>query len=60
MCELFKDRPIGILNLRSIGYYKVSYQKLIAMAEERFKLFQLYIGINAYFVYRVSTTMQWI
>ena len=22
--------------------------------------FQLYIGINAYFVYRLSTTMQWI
>ena len=39
MCELFKDRPIGILDLRSIGYYKVSYQRLIAMAEERFDLF---------------------
>ena len=39
ICELFKDRPIGILDLRSIGYYKVSYQRLIAMAEERFDLF---------------------
>ena len=39
MCELFKDRPIGILDLQSIGYYNVSYQRLIAMAEERFDLF---------------------
>ena len=39
MCELFKDRPIGILDFQSIGYYKVSYQRLIAMAEERFNLF---------------------
>ena len=38
-CELFKDRPIGILDLRSIGYYNVSYQRLISMAEERFQLF---------------------
>ena len=39
LSELFKDRPIGILDLRSIGYYKVNYQRLIAMAEERFNLF---------------------
>ena len=39
LCELFKDRPIGILDLQSIGYYKVSYQRLIAMAEERFDWF---------------------
>ena len=39
ICELFKDRPIGILDLRSIGYYNVSYQRLIAMAEEKFELF---------------------
>ena len=39
VCELFKDRPIGILDLRSIGYYNVSYQRLIAMAEEKFELF---------------------
>ena len=37
--ELFKDRPIGILDLRSIGYYNISYQRLIAMAEEKFELF---------------------
>ena len=39
ICELFKDRPIGILDLRSIGYYNVSYQRLISMAEEKFQLF---------------------
>ena len=39
MCELFKDRLIAILGLRSIGYYKVNYQRLIAIAEERFDLF---------------------
>ena len=39
MSKLFKDRPIGILDLQSIGYYKVNYQRLIAMAEERFDLF---------------------
>ena len=39
VCELFKDRPIGILDLRSIGYYNISYQRLIAMAEEKFELF---------------------
>ena len=39
LLELFKVRPIGILDLRSIGYYKVIYQRLIAMAKERFDLF---------------------
>ena len=39
LSELFKDRPIGIFDLQSIGYYKVNYQRLIAMAEERFDLF---------------------
>ena len=39
ICELFKERPIGILNLRSIGYYNVSCQRLISMAEEKFELF---------------------
>ena len=38
-CELFKDRPIGILDLRSISYYNVSNQRLISMAEEKFELF---------------------
>ena len=36
---LQKDKPIGVLDLHSIGYYKVNYQRLIAMAEERFDLF---------------------
>ena len=39
ICDLFKDKPIGILDLRSIGYYNVSYQRLISMAEEKFQLF---------------------
>ena len=39
ICELFKDRLIEILDLRSIGYYKVRYQKLISIAEEKFQLF---------------------
>ena len=39
LVELCKDRPIGILDLCSIGYYKVNYQRLIAMAEEKFDLF---------------------
>ena len=29
LSELFKDRPIGILDLQSIGYYKVNYQRLL-------------------------------
>ena len=37
--ELFKDRPIGILDLRSIGYYNISYQRLISMAGKKFELF---------------------
>ena len=37
--ELFKERPIGILDLRSIGYYNVRYQRLISMAEEKFQMF---------------------
>ena len=39
LAELHKDRPIGILDLHSIVSYKVNYQRLIAMAEERFDLF---------------------
>ena len=35
LSELCKDQPIGILDLHSIGYYKVNYQRLIAMAEEK-------------------------
>ena len=32
------DNPIGIVDLRSIGYFRVSYQRLIAMAEQNFML----------------------
>ena len=39
LCELFKDRLIRILDLRSIGYYNVRYQRLISMAKEKFELF---------------------
>ena len=39
VCEYFKDTQIGILHLRSIGYYNVSHQRLISMAEEKFQLF---------------------
>ena len=39
LVELHKDRPIGILYLCSIGYYKVNYQRLIALAEERLDFF---------------------
>ena len=30
-----ESKAIGILDLRSIGYFKVSYQKLVTMAESR-------------------------
>ena len=50
LSELFKDRPIRILDLRSIGYYKVNYQRLIAMAEEKFNLF--------HYVKRAPTTRE--
>ena len=39
LSEMQKYRPIGVLDLHSIGYYKVNYQRLIAMAEGRFDLF---------------------
>ena len=32
------NNPIGIVDLRSIGYFRVSYQRLIAMAEQNFTL----------------------
>ena len=32
------DNPIGIVDLRSIGYFRVSYQRLMAMAEQNFVL----------------------
>ena len=31
--ELRKNKVLGILDLRSMGYFKVGYQKLVAMAE---------------------------
>ena len=39
ICEMFKDRLMRILDLRSIGYYNVSYWRLISMAEQMFQLF---------------------
>ena len=33
--KLRGDKAIGILDLRSVGYFKVSYQKLITMTESR-------------------------
>ena len=39
--KLKESRAIGILDLRSIGYFKVSYQKLIIMAESR-QTFKMY------------------
>ena len=33
--KLRENKAIGILDLRSVGYFKVSYQKLITMAESR-------------------------
>ena len=40
--NLREHKAIGILDLRSVGYFKVSYQKLITMAESRqtFKMYQ--------------------
>ena len=39
--KLRENEAIGILDLRSIGYFKVSYQKLITMAESR-QTFKMY------------------
>ena len=39
--ELRENKVIGILDLRSVGYFKVSYQKLITMAESR-QTFKMY------------------
>ena len=33
--KLMESKAIGILDLKSIGYFKVSYQKLVTMAESR-------------------------
>ena len=39
--KLRESKAIGILDLRSVGYFKVSYQKLITMAESR-QTFKMY------------------
>ena len=39
--KLREDKVIVILDLRSVGYFKVSYQKLITMAESR-QTFKMY------------------
>ena len=39
--QLRKDKAVGILDLRSVGYFKVGYQKMINMAESR-KTFKMY------------------
>ena len=39
--KLIESKAIGILDLRSIGYFKVSYQKLVTMAESR-QTFKMY------------------
>ena len=35
IAKLRKDKAIGVLDLRSVGYFKVNYQKMITMAESR-------------------------
>ena len=39
--KLRKDKAIGVLDLRSVGYFKVIYQKMITMAESR-QTFKMY------------------
>ena len=39
--KLRKDKAIGVLDLRSVGYFKVNYQKMITMAESR-QTFKMY------------------
>ena len=39
--QLRKDKAVGILDLRSIGYFKVGYQKMVNMAESG-KTFKMY------------------
>ena len=42
IAQLRKDKAVGILDLRSIGYFKVGYQKMVNMAEssKTFKMYQ--------------------
>ena len=39
--KLRKDKAIGVLDLRSVGYFKVNYKKMITMAESR-QTFKMY------------------
>ena len=39
--QLRKDKAVGILDLRSIGYFKVGYQKMVNIAESS-KTFKMY------------------
>ena len=41
IAKLRKDKAIGVLDLRSVGNFKVSYQKMITMAESR-QTFKMY------------------
>ena len=41
IAQLRKDKSVGILDLRSIGYFKVGYQKMVNMAESS-KIFKMY------------------
>ena len=41
IAQLRKDKAVGILDLRSIGYFKVGYQKMVHMAESS-KTFKMY------------------
>ena len=41
LAQLRKDNVVGILDLRSIGYFKVGYQKMVNMAESS-KAFKMY------------------
>ena len=39
--HLRKEKAVGILDLRSVGYFKVGYQKMVNMAESS-KVFKMY------------------
>ena len=41
IAKLRKDKAICVLDLRSVGYFKVNYQKMITMAESR-QTFKMY------------------
>ena len=41
IAQLRKDKAVGILDLRSIGYFKVGYQKMVNMADSS-KTFKMY------------------